>query len=605
MREVGVMRLIEIASYSGETGSLVPRGDTFASTRMLAIPVAMKWRVRSQLMRIPAPDPVARLYNWLAVRVTDAWLITLLATVLSVCSYAWYARSGLTVGYGDAVSRMMIARRVVAGRTPGLAQLGTTWLPLHTMLMLPLIWNDTLFHDGFAGSFPSMVAYVVASVYIYRMARFLFALRGAAWAAALAFMLNPSVAYMQSTAMSEVPLLCTATAAIYYMLRWAKSYHAADLVKSAVAVAAGTGIRYDGWALAIALAAVVIYLAWRRQGYNGAEAWGILYGLLGFSGCAAWMIYNAVIFHDPMLFFFFGDSTHTFHPTVSYHKAWLSFEMYGYSAAATAGWMTALLAGLGVGIFAFRNRLRASILPAYALLIPLAYHWLIFYMGKDTIWLPELGLGVYWNARFALELIPAVAIFVGGLAKERRLLLIAVLGVVAVFGVVDSALETPFALREVVSPKSATIIPREQMAAQWFLTQYRGGNVLISYIPDAPMAYFMMRDVPDRALITDSTGWQFDAALAYPQDSVKWIILDEDQTTQDRVWLALHNRQDWRRYFVLRKVIDPGKYFWRTEFYERIGPGSTGPAGQSGSVQAQDPQQTPSSQSAARQARAP
>jgi len=38
----------------------------------------------------------------------------------------------LTLAYGDAISHMMIARRVVAGRTPGLAQLGTTWLPSTT-----------------------------------------------------------------------------------------------------------------------------------------------------------------------------------------------------------------------------------------------------------------------------------------------------------------------------------------------------------------------------------------------------------------------------------------------------------------------------------------
>lgn len=596
-----------IAPSSYVTGGAVPRVDTVTSTtHMLSVPGATtKWQVRPQPMRIRVPDPVTRLYTWLAVRATDEWLIVFLATLLSVGAYAWYASRALTVGYGDAVSRMMIARRVVAGRTPGLAQLGSTWLPLHTMLMLPLIWNDTLFHEGFAGSFPSMVAYVVASAYMFRLGRFLLASRGAAWVAAFAFMFNPSVVYMQSTAMSEVPLLCTATVAVYYMLRWAKSYHANDLVKSAAAVAVGTGIRYDGWALAAAFALVVVYLAWRRRGYAGAEAWGILYGVLAFSGCAAWVIYNAVIFHDPMLFFFFGDSTHTFHHPISYHRPWLSFQMYGYSAAAIAGWVTTLLAVLGLAVFAFRYRLRASTLPAYALLIPFAYHWLIFYMGMDTIFMPELGFGVYWNVRFGLELIPAVAVFAACLASQRRYLLVIVVSVITVFGMVDSTVETPFALREAVSPQSATVIPRMRAEAQWLLTQYHSGNVLISYVPDAPMAYFMMRGIPDREVITDANGWQFTSALAHPQDSVTWIVLEEDQNAQDPIWVGLHNRKDWQQYFVLRKVVGPGKYFWRTEFYERIGNGSTGIAWQDGSSQMQGPRQIPRSQPAARQARAP
>jgi hypothetical protein len=281
---------------------------------------------------MPVRAALSRGFGWLAARTTDERLVVLLAVAVSVGAYAWYASRGLTFGYADALSRMEIARRVLISRTPGLAQLGTTWLPLQPMLMLPLIWNNTLFHDGFAGSFPSMVAYVIASLYMYRMIRFLFSKRGAAWVAAVAFIINPSVVYMQATAMSEVPMICTAVVAIYYMLVWVRSYHAADLMKSAAAVAAGTAIRYDGWPLAVAFAVVVVYLAWRHRGSQGALAWLIAYGMLAFSGCAAWVIYNQVIFHDPILFVFFGNSKNTINLAAlpAYHNAKLAFEMYGY-----------------------------------------------------------------------------------------------------------------------------------------------------------------------------------------------------------------------------------------------------------------------------------
>ena len=178
--------------------------------------------------------------------------------------------------------------------------------------MLPLIWSDTLFRDGLAGSLPSMLSYVIAAVYIYRTARLVTGSRAGGWIAAAALMLNPSLLYMQSTAMSEVPSLAAFVVAIYYAVRLAETHHAQDLVKCAAAVAAGTLIRYDDWLLALALVPTLALIAWRQRGKALAEAWTILFGLLAFAGCAAWVIYNWLIFHDPLKSFFYGSSTHTF-----------------------------------------------------------------------------------------------------------------------------------------------------------------------------------------------------------------------------------------------------------------------------------------------------
>jgi hypothetical protein len=282
------------------------------------------------------------------------------------------------------------------------------------------------------------------------------------------------------------------------------------------------------------------------------------------------VIYNAVIFHDPMLFLFFGNAKHDTSYMAhfpSYHNSWLSFEMYGYSVAATAGWVPTLLAVLGLAAFAWRHRLRAGALPTYALLIPLAYHWLIFYMGFDTIFMPELGLFIYWNVRFGLELIPAVTFFLGQLASVRRAFLIVSLAVIAWFVVLDSTAETPFALREPL--ETSTYGPTAQMEASWFTDHYHGGEVLISYIPNAPAMFYMMRDIPDRNFITDANGWEFTHALEYPQLAVTWVIMEEN-AMDNQIWAALHDREELQRYFVLRQVMGT------TAFYERIAEGDTG-----------------------------
>lgn len=541
---------------------LIPAGQ---AAHGIAIAVTAEQSADPVSARMPAADRRSRRPGWLAAkRVPDEWRVVVLALIVSICAYTWYVSRGLTFGYADALSRMVIARRVVASTTPGLAQLGTTWPPLHMIAMLPLIWNNTLFHDGFAGAFPSMVSYVLASLYIFRMARRLDVSRGGAWTAALVFICNPSITYMQSTAMSALPMICTATIAIYYMLCWARSYHALDLMKSSAAVAAGTGIRYDGWALAGVLAVLVVYLAWRRQGLRGAQAWGILYGILAFSGCAAWVIYNAVIFHDPLLFLFFGNAHHNtayMAKFPSYHHAWLSFEMDGYSAAGMVGWVTTAFAILGLAVFIWRHRMRQTALPAYALLVPLAFLWLTFYVGFDTILMPQLGFSVYWNVRFGLMLTPAAAFFAGYLASVRRAMLAVVLAGLAMFVAVNSTISIPLAMREPLA--ASTHGATAQAEAEWFLHHYRGGKLLISYVPSAPAIFYMLQRIPDHNLVTDSNGARFTHALASPQSSVTWVIMQENDP-DNPIWTGLHRRQGWRRHFVLRKVMGG------TAFYERI-----------------------------------
>ncbi|MGZ3667928.1 MAG: ArnT family glycosyltransferase, partial [Ktedonobacterales bacterium] len=280
----------------------------------------------------------------LRIHLGDAQIIALLATLLSVAFYIWYAQQDLTLAYGDSISHMLIARRVLVGRHPGLAQLGTVWPPFTHILMLPLVWNDDLYRSGFAGAFPSMVAYVLSAIYTLRLGKLAFGSRTAGWVAALALMLNPNVLYMQSTPMTEMGLICAAVIAIYYAVSWAHDARTSDLVKCAAATAAGTLIRYDGWALALALAAIIGYIAWRRGRWVYTESHLLLYGSLAFAGCAAWFIYNRVIFGNWLEFFdgpysskaqqsTTGAAVHV--PTIGDPLA--SLNTYGFATIDTAG----------------------------------------------------------------------------------------------------------------------------------------------------------------------------------------------------------------------------------------------------------------------------
>src|SRR5271168_3101638 len=97
--------------------------------------------------------------------------VALLLTAISCAAASYVYLHGYTLYYGDAEAHLNIARRVIDSRTPGPEQLGTVWLPLPHLLMLPFVWNDRLWKTGLAGIFPSAASFVVAGLALFAAAR--------------------------------------------------------------------------------------------------------------------------------------------------------------------------------------------------------------------------------------------------------------------------------------------------------------------------------------------------------------------------------------------------------------------------------------------------
>src|SRR5579863_4103524 len=94
-----------------------------------------------------------------------------LAACVSFISFAYYFQHNGLLLYGDAVAHINIARRVFDSRTPGLLQLGTVWLPLPHLLILPFIVSKQMWRSGSGGSIPSMAAFVLGSLGVFRLVR--------------------------------------------------------------------------------------------------------------------------------------------------------------------------------------------------------------------------------------------------------------------------------------------------------------------------------------------------------------------------------------------------------------------------------------------------
>src|ERR1700758_3705640 len=92
-----------------------------------------------------------------------------LAACASLVYFLTYSHRGDILLFGDAVAHINIARRVFDSRTPGLLQLGTVWLPLPHLLMMPLVVSRWMWRTGVGASVPSMIAYVFGVVGIFRL----------------------------------------------------------------------------------------------------------------------------------------------------------------------------------------------------------------------------------------------------------------------------------------------------------------------------------------------------------------------------------------------------------------------------------------------------
>jgi hypothetical protein len=252
--------------------------------------------------------------------------------------------------------------------------------------------------------------------------------------------------------------------------------------------------------------------------------------------------------------------------------------MYSVTVLDTVGWVLLAFAALGAVIFVRKYRLRLRTLPGYLVLFPFAFYWFVLYAGVNTESLPEFGQHAYYNVRFGLLMVPAVAMLCavvvgaarGWRGRWRRRAVVAVALVAIVGSAVVGFAQTPLAVREArTDPLFHSGVDERQSA--WLSSHYHGGAVLIEYVNDASLMFYLLtkHHFADRSFITDANGQQFKAALAHPEANVTWIVMNTDERTYDsRILKTLRPRTDWRRFFALRATfVTP---YGVTTMFERL-----------------------------------
>ena len=104
-----------------------------------------------------------------ARRSSDTGILACVAllALLSATAIWFFFSHGWLLYYGDSEAHLNIARRIFDSQTPGYDQLGSYWLPLPHVLMLPFVRVDRWWHSGIAASFSSGACFVIGGTFLF------------------------------------------------------------------------------------------------------------------------------------------------------------------------------------------------------------------------------------------------------------------------------------------------------------------------------------------------------------------------------------------------------------------------------------------------------
>ena len=399
---------------------------------------------------------------------------------MSLLSFLYYFQRGEILLYGDAVAHINIARRVFDSQTPGLLQLGTVWLPLPHLLMLPFLVLDWMWQTGLGGSIPSLVAYVFGALGIFRLVRGALnfsenpAARPAAWIAVVIFAANPNLICLQATAMTEPLYLALFIWAAVYFAEYTHAVEENDarassiLVRCGFCLAAACLTRYDGWFVAVAMVGTAFLLVALHGRLK--DSWPMLtkFALIAGAAPVLWLAYNAAVYRNPLEFANgpysaraierktsvpgFPPHPGSDEPVTAASYFLKSAELNLQESNWHRLWLVLALAGT-VAVLVSERKLW----PLLLLWAPLPFYTFSIAHGGVPIFIPPWWPYSLYNARYGVELLPMFAVFAAVSAAwvwKRVPIRWAELGVVAAILVLAVAsyasvwMDQPIAFRE-------------------------------------------------------------------------------------------------------------------------------------------------------------
>ncbi len=206
--------------------------------------------------------------------------------------------------FGDAAAHIIKAREFTDSQPHEIPIIGTVWLPLPHLLLLPFASIDSLFYSGIAGSFVGIPCLVGTGVLLFLLVRSITGSAPAAFLMASLYGLNPNVVYISLTPMDEPSLIFLITLGGYALYRWLLNESVLWLFLCAVAVMLATLCRYEAWPLAAFVSCVGISKAFSRQreSQKRESIRIIAVTAISLAGIALWFLSHLIVFGNPFEF---------------------------------------------------------------------------------------------------------------------------------------------------------------------------------------------------------------------------------------------------------------------------------------------------------------
>ncbi len=456
-------------------------------------------------------------------------LLFFLLAIFSIAAFMVYYLNGFGLAYNDARSHLNIGRRVVEGLKPGFAQLGSVWLPLPHLLMVPTIWSNFMWHSGLSGAIVSMTSYLGVSVIIFLFLRKIGVGLIGSSVGLLIFATNLNVLYLQSTAMTELLLIGTMTLGVYELLQWYKSERLFSLILASFWIMLATLVRYDGWFLFLFSFAMLGLFTARKYGFTTAKGTIIFFCTLAGFGIFLWFLWNLLIFKDPFYFAFGPYSARAQQQQLEHAgvlatkgNLLLSLKFYSYAVSYNSGTFIALLSVIGGILFWMDKRIPGRLRYAsLALLSPFVFNVLALYLGHSVLFIQGLSGNSWFNIRYGVMMMPSIAIIIGYLVHRivtfRPVLIGMLIFVILVSHISQDAVTIDDA-RYGASGKNVFEVStwlRENANKDGFVLVSAASHDAIIFSSGLPMSKF----------IHEGTGLYWDKAIAHPEAWARWIVM--------------------------------------------------------------------------------
>ena len=456
-------------------------------------------------------------------------LMALLLTALSAGAVAFFYAHGCLLYYGDATAHLNVARRILDSRTPNWEQVGTVWLPLPHLLMVPFVRVNSLWQSGLAGSIACGLSFVVAGVFFFLAARRVFNDGAAAAAACLLLALNPNMLYLQAIPMTEAVFLACLAALLYATVRFRETQSRVSVIAAALAALAAGMTRYEGWFL-IPFAAAYFFFASRTRRLFHA----LLFGVIASLGPLYWFAHNYFFFDDALAFYSGPSSAKAIYRRAleggmarypgdgDWRQAWL----YLREAIRLCAGLPLIFLGLAGGAVAL---IRRAVWPLVLLALAPAFYVWSLHSGATPIFVPHLWPHSYYNTRYALAALPLLAFAGAALvtAVTRRFRKFAA-------GLVVLAAIAPWLayprMENWICWKESQVNSEARRAwtaeaAAYLRANYRHGEGIVTTFGDVT-AIYQQSGIPLRETYSECNGRAWRAVMSAPQPPLheKWAV---------------------------------------------------------------------------------